>query len=30
MNIVTHVLAFMAGGTVGIVAMAMLIVGRDE
>lgn len=29
MNIVTHVLAFMAGGAVGIVALALLIVGGD-
>lgn len=30
MSVVTHVLAFMLGGTVGITALALLMAGRDE
>lgn len=30
MNVITHVLAFVVGGSIGVIAMAMLIVGRDE
>ena len=30
MNVITHVLAFVVGGSIGVIAIAMLIVGRDE
>ena len=30
MQVLTHVLAFMLGGTVGITALAILIAGRDD
>ena len=30
MSIFTHLLAAMLGGTVGIVAMALLVAGRDD
>lgn len=30
MTIITHTIAFMLGGTVGITAMALLIAGRGE
>lgn len=30
MSVVTHVLAFMIGGTVGITALAILMAGRDD
>ena len=30
MNIITHLLAAMLGGTVGVVAMALLVAGREE
>jgi hypothetical protein len=30
MSVLTHILAAMVGGAVGVVAMAVLIVGRDE
>lgn len=30
MNVITHVLAFVVGGSIGVIAMAMLIAGRDE
>ena len=29
MNIITHLIAAVIGGTVGIVAMALLVVGSD-
>lgn len=29
MNIVTHLIAAVIGGTVGIMAMALLVVGSD-
>lgn len=30
MSVVTHILAFMLGGTVGITALALLMAGRDD
>lgn len=30
MSVVTHLLAAMVGGTVGVIAMAILIAGRDD
>lgn len=30
MSVLTHVIAAMVGGAVGVMAMAVLIVGRDE
>ena len=30
MSIITHLLAAIFGGTVGVIAMALLIVGKDE
>lgn len=30
MTIITHLITFMLGGTVGITAMALLIAGRGE
>lgn len=30
MQVLTHVMAFMIGGTVGITALALLMAGRDE
>ena len=30
MSVLTHILAFMIGGTVGITALAILMAGRDD
>ena len=30
MQVLTHVMAFMIGGTVGITALALLMAGRDD
>lgn len=30
MGAVTHVLAFMAGGTFGVLVMAVLVAGRED
>ena len=30
MTVLTHVMAFMLGGTVGITALAILMAGRDD
>lgn len=30
MTIITHALAFILGGTVGITAMSLLVAGRDD
>ena len=30
MTIITHALAFILGGTLGITAMALLVAGRDD
>ena len=30
MQVLTHVMAFMLGGTVGITALALLMAGRDD
>lgn len=30
MNIITHLIAAVIGGTVGIMAMALLVVGSDD
>ena len=30
MTVLTHVMAFMIGGTVGITALAILMAGRDD
>lgn len=30
MNIITHLIAAVIGGTVGIMAMALLVVGGDD
>lgn len=30
MSVLTHVMAFMIGGTVGITAMAILMAGKDD
>lgn len=30
MSVLTHVMAFMLGGTVGITALALLMAGRDD
>lgn len=30
MNVLTHLLAFMAGGTMGVVAMTLLQVAGDD
>ncbi len=30
MSVLTHVMAFMIGGTVGVTALAILMAGRDE
>lgn len=30
MQVLTHVMAFMIGGTVGITALAILMAGRDD
>ena len=29
MGVATHLLALMAGGTIGVLAMALLVAGRD-
>ena len=30
MQVLTHIMAFMIGGTVGITALAILMAGRDD
>lgn len=30
MSVLTHIMAFMIGGTVGITALAILMAGRDD
>lgn len=30
MSVLTHVMAFMIGGTVGVTALAILMAGRDD
>lgn len=30
MSVLTHIIAAMVGGAVGVMAMAVLIVGRDD
>jgi len=30
MSVITHLIAAMVGGTVGVLAMALLVAGRDE
>ena len=30
MQVLTHVMAFMIGGTVGVTALAILMAGRDD
>lgn len=30
MSVLTHIMAFMIGGTVGITALALLMAGRDD
>lgn len=30
MTVLTHIMAFMIGGTVGVTALAILMAGRDD
>lgn len=30
MSVLTHIMAFMIGGTVGVTALAILMAGRDD